>query len=161
MVLDESQKRNFERWPILNQYVWPNQVWLGSYSNEVTYLKSWLQTRIYWIDENLPGSCTSTLATSSVPDLSNFEVYQNYPNPFNPATNITFYISQPGQVNIDIYNVQGKRVHEIYSGTKTAGTHSINFSGKDNLGRELSSGFYICYIKYNSQSKTVKMLLLR
>jgi hypothetical protein len=160
-VLDESQARNFERWPILDKYIWPNKVWLGSYQDEVAYLKIWLQTRINWIDENLPGSCTSTIAPGSASDLSNFEVYQNYPNPFNPATNISYHISQPGLVSIDIYNVQGKRVHEIYSGTKTAGTHSINFNGKNNLGRELSSGFYICHIKYNSQVKTVKMLLLR
>jgi len=80
-VLDESQKRNFKRWPILNQYVWPNQVWLGSYSNEVTYLQSWLQTRINWIDENLPGSCTSSITSHRVPDLSNFEIFQNFPNP--------------------------------------------------------------------------------
>lgn len=160
-VLDESQARNFERWPILDQYIWPNKVWLGSYQNEVAYLKIWLETRIGWIDENLPGSCTTSIATGIVPDLSNFEVYQNYPNPFNPVTNIKYYISHPGQVNVDIYDVQGKRVREIFSGQKTTGTHVANFNGKDNLGLELSSGFYICHIKYNSQIKTVKMLLLR
>jgi hypothetical protein len=160
-VLDESQARNFERWPILDQYIWPNKVWLGSYPDEVAYLKIWLQTRISWIDENLPGLCASSITSASIPDLSNFEIFQNFPNPFNPSTKISFYILNPGQVELDIYDVQGRLVRRIFSEMKMTGTHSVNFDGKDMLGNELASGFYICHIKYKSQIKTVKMLLLR
>lgn len=48
--LDQSQRLNFLKWPILNQWVWPNAVVTGSYANEVTYLQNWLKARIAWID---------------------------------------------------------------------------------------------------------------
>jgi CotH protein. len=48
-----SQRKNFERWPILNVAVWPNPAVSGSYEGEVQYLKSWLTSRLDWIDEQL------------------------------------------------------------------------------------------------------------
>ncbi|HHE55349.1 MAG TPA: carbohydrate-binding protein, partial [Caldithrix abyssi] len=33
-----------------------------------------------------------------------FELGQNYPNPFNDSTKIPFYVEQPAQVQLDIYN---------------------------------------------------------
>ena len=51
--LDESQKRNFAKWNILNIYVWPNPVVLGSYKAEVAYVKNWFQKRITWMDANI------------------------------------------------------------------------------------------------------------
>jgi len=160
-VLDEAQTRNFERWPILDEYIWPNQVWLGSYSDEVGFLKSWLETRIEWIDDNLPGKCTTHIVSGPVPNLSNFEVSQNFPNPFNPATKINYYISHPGNVKINIYNVQGKLVQKVFSGLRSTGTHSLIFKGIDESGQDLPSGFYICHINYAGQVKTIKMLLIR
>ncbi|MGZ3777502.1 MAG: CotH kinase family protein [Mucilaginibacter sp.] len=48
-----SQQQNFKTWNILGEYVWPNVVWLGSYQPEVDYLKTWLNTRVAWMDSNL------------------------------------------------------------------------------------------------------------
>jgi hypothetical protein len=52
-ALDQSQKNNFQRWPILNVYVWPNPVITGSYEGEVSQLKQWLTTRIAWMDSQM------------------------------------------------------------------------------------------------------------
>lgn len=52
-VLQASQQKNFERWPILDRYVWPNQVVTGSYKGEVDWLKQWLKQRIEWMDKNI------------------------------------------------------------------------------------------------------------
>ncbi len=51
--MQNSQKKNFERWNILNEYVWPNAVVTGSYSGEISYLKTWLKNRITWMDGQL------------------------------------------------------------------------------------------------------------
>lgn len=48
--LDSAQKRNFVRWPILDMYVWPNQVVTGSYTAEVKYLTDWLDARAVYLD---------------------------------------------------------------------------------------------------------------
>lgn len=46
-------KENFTKWDILNQYVWPNPVVLGTYPKEVAQLKLWLTLRVAWLDSNL------------------------------------------------------------------------------------------------------------
>ncbi|RYY56698.1 MAG: hypothetical protein EOO09_05550 [Chitinophagaceae bacterium] len=52
-TLQYSQAENFKKWDILNNYVWPNYVVTGSYAGEVAYFKTFLQTRMAWIDAQL------------------------------------------------------------------------------------------------------------
>lgn len=49
-TLNLSQQWNFQRWSVLDEYVWPNAVVLGSHDAEVEYLKEWLQIRVAWMD---------------------------------------------------------------------------------------------------------------
>ncbi|MBI9072601.1 MAG: CotH kinase family protein [Melioribacteraceae bacterium] len=51
--LNESQVRNFKRWPVLGYYVWPNYFIGNSYNEEITYLKEWITDRLNWMDENI------------------------------------------------------------------------------------------------------------
>jgi hypothetical protein len=52
--LDAAQRRNFERWPIMGNYVWPNpRPYSKSYEEEVSRLKQWFAKRIEWMDANL------------------------------------------------------------------------------------------------------------
>lgn len=51
--LDLSQKQNFYKWGILNEPIWPSTLVLGSYRNEVDYLRDWLLERIAWIDAQI------------------------------------------------------------------------------------------------------------
>ena len=50
-VIGEAQDRNFQRWPILNEYVWPNAYVGGSYESELDYLKNWITDRLDWMDQ--------------------------------------------------------------------------------------------------------------
>lgn len=65
-LLGDAIDRNFQRWDILNAYVWPNNFVGGSHEAEVNYLKSWLQQRIQWLDDNIGQPeqvCQSALAS--------------------------------------------------------------------------------------------------
>ena len=53
LELGESIEDNFIRWPILDEYVWPNFHVFGSYEQEIVYLKNWLLERNAWIDNQL------------------------------------------------------------------------------------------------------------
>jgi hypothetical protein len=48
--LEQSQKNNFARWPMLGIEVWPNPEAAGSYDGEVQYLLNWLNLRIGYMD---------------------------------------------------------------------------------------------------------------
>lgn len=68
-------QRHFQKWPILGNYVWPNNFIGQSYQAEVNYLKTWIQNRTAWMDANMFGTCTAT-----VPALSQGHI-EIYPNP--------------------------------------------------------------------------------
>lgn len=50
-TLQQGQLNNFERWPILETYVWPNNQIPGSYAGEINYLNVWLTARVTWLDQ--------------------------------------------------------------------------------------------------------------
>lgn len=52
-LLGDSVDRNFQRWPILDQTVWPNVQCAGSYAGEINYLKWFYTERLAWMDANL------------------------------------------------------------------------------------------------------------
>lgn len=55
--LAEAQVRNFQRWPILGQYV-PWNAFVGrTYEEEVAYLLEWIGDRSLWLDANFAGAC--------------------------------------------------------------------------------------------------------
>ena len=62
--MDASQRLNFIRWPILNSRVHQNVSALGSFDAEVDVLRSYIPTRLAWID-NYIGYNPGTLYTDS------------------------------------------------------------------------------------------------
>jgi hypothetical protein len=51
--LQESQERNFRRWPILGQWVWPNSFVGKTYPQEIDWMKKWIEQRLAWIDRQV------------------------------------------------------------------------------------------------------------
>lgn len=52
-LLQESQQRNFDRWPTIGTYVWPNWYIGTSFNDEVNWMKNWLQQRLRWMDSQI------------------------------------------------------------------------------------------------------------
>ncbi len=66
----DAIQRNFARWSILGNYVWPNPQVGPTYSSEVAYLKNWVHDRMEWLDNNLPtlvSNSTSPSAAATAP----------------------------------------------------------------------------------------------
>jgi hypothetical protein len=95
------------------------------------------------------------------PKPSNYALSQNYPNPYNPVTQITYQLPQPGVVSLKIYNVQGQLVRTLVNEYKPAGTHSISWNGRNDLGMEVSSGIYFYRIQAGSFTETKRMILIK
>ena len=102
----------------------------------------------------------------NLPELiEKYVLYHNYPNPFNPQTKIQYYLSHPGDLYITVYNIYGQEVVKLKSGYSDAGLYSVTWEGKDSNNNYLSSGVYICCMKYNSKMENTiqyrKMILAR
>lgn len=89
-----------------------------------------------------------------------FNLNQNYPNPFNPDTTISFSVSHPASPSsLKIFNLKGQLVKTLYDGHLEAGTHKLNWDGKDDSGRPVSSGIYLYRLVNGARSQTRKMIL--
>jgi len=86
----------------------------------------------------------------------NFELGQNYPNPFNPNTRIKFSIINKGFVNLEVYNILGKKVNQLVNNNLDAGSYEINFDGSN-----LPSGIYIYKLTTNNFSQAKNMTLIK
>lgn len=51
--LAESQRRDFERWPRLGSYTWPNWFVGNSWMEEVNWMRDWLDKRVTWMDSQM------------------------------------------------------------------------------------------------------------
>lgn len=153
--LDEAQRRNFQRWPILGQYVWPNDFIGQTYSEEVNHLKEWIAFRILWIDARIPGNPTS-VAEIANRFPADFVLAQNYPNPFNPTTTIPFYLPRSGQVALKIFDVSGSEVATLVERELPSGWHNIQFDAA-----RFASGVYFYKLQAGSFLARKKFLLVK
>ena len=90
-----------------------------------------------------------------------FELYQNFPNPFNPLTVINYQLPIDNWVTLKIYDILGHEVKTLVMQPQTAGHHTVRWDGRDNSGKQVSSGIYIYRLKSGELVKSRKMLLTR
>lgn len=102
------------------------------------------------------GAETSIEPNANQSYLREFTLYPAYPNPFNPITNLTFDVPRASNVELCIYNIQGRKVTELYSGWCSAGTYRTMFSGSN-----LPSGIYFCRMVACDFIQTRKLLLVK
>ena len=88
-------------------------------------------------------------------------LYPNFPNPFNPSTRIRFMLSEPGNVSMDVFNVQGQLVRTLVRGRHGAGEHAVEWNGRDAMGHPAASGVYVVRLTTDAFSKSAKMLLIK
>ena len=55
-LLAEAAPRNFQRWPVLGQYVWPNWFIANTYAEEIDWMQDWMERRLEWMDAQLLDS---------------------------------------------------------------------------------------------------------
>jgi flagellar hook assembly protein FlgD len=92
---------------------------------------------------------------------SKFSISSNYPNPFNPSTTIEYSLKVDSKIEIKIFNNLGRLVRSLFNGQSTSGTHLLTWDGRDDNGKQLSSGLYYYQIISETFSSAKKMLLLK
>ena len=92
---------------------------------------------------------------------SDFSLISNYPNPFNASTTVSFQLDEPGNITLDIYNISGQKVRELVTEYLPAGTHTYVWDGKDDTGKDVSSGIFLSILKYHNKISTRKMVMIR
>ena len=95
----------------------------------------------------------------AIPDL--VVLYQNVPNPFNSMTNIEFQLARESVIGINIYDLNGNLVRNLYSGSLNAGYHKINWNGTNCNNQLASSGVYFYRLSIGDNYLSRNMLMLK
>ena len=90
-----------------------------------------------------------------------FALHQNYPNPFNPSTRIRFDIPDQSFVRLAVYDILGRQVRLLVEKDHDPGFHEVLWDGRDEYGREMSSGVYFYQIHAGAFHKNAKMIVVK
>ena len=128
----EAQINHYKRWKILGTGTGAPEVEAPSqtYDQEVEKLRAWIDIRLSWLDDNMPGSADSCVIVESVKNKDDI-IFRMFPN---PATSDLFIESDNQLSKIEVYTLTGKIVH----------THHADGSFSIHLNIEhLQPGLYV------------------
>lgn len=91
----------------------------------------------------------------------NFDLKQNYPNPFNPTTVIGYSLSVDRFTTLTVYDILGRTVRTLVNERQQAGNYSVNWDGRNNSGRAVSSGIYFYRLQAGEFMRTRRMLMMK
>lgn len=123
----------------------------------VVFIQS-ASTKEIFQSEYIASSALLGVEDHTVTSPSDFTLHQNYPNPFNPSTAISFSLPRAGFVSLKVYDLLGKEVATIVSGSLLSGPHTYRFSAREH---QLSSGIYFYSLEAGGRTFVRKMLLLQ
>jgi hypothetical protein len=96
-----------------------------------------------------PASRTATLASVA-------------PNPCNPVTVIRYRVETAAPVTLAVHDTAGRRVRMLVDGvTRAAGEHAATWDGRDDAGRSMASGVYLCVLRAGGQLDARSVVLVR
>lgn len=81
---------------------------------------------------------------------------QNFPNPFNPSTTIRFELASAANVNITIFDIEGRISGELADAFYTPGSHSIKWNAQT-----FATGVYLVQLRVNDQIHHQRITLLK
>ena len=82
------------------------------------------------------------------------------PNPFSGGSTIAFTLSGPDQVDLGVYDVNGRLVRSLVRNSLVAGPHAISWDGHDSQGRHAPAGVYFVRLsstRLDLNAKLIKM----
>ncbi len=146
IYLTEGTGRNFQKWPILGTYVWPNPSPIPTtYSGEITELKTWISSRWSWMNANIPGTMSGCNPTDvpSTAASSSMSTSGAYPNPFTNEINFSLYLATADAITVTVYNSLGQAVIVPAIIDGTTGTNQIRII----LPEDLPAGMYVMHVE--------------
>ncbi|MFH1174122.1 MAG: T9SS type A sorting domain-containing protein [archaeon] len=106
-----------------------------------------------WIEGEVHYDAADDRQTALPKDL---QLNMPYPNPFNASTRISFTANKPTQLDLDVYDITGRKVANLYHGQTPVGTHTILFTPTN-----AATGMYFVKATTPEQALTQKVLFLK
>lgn len=103
VVLKDPLTRNFQKYPLFGKKIWPNYYVGFTISDEVSWLKNWIQGRLTWLDAQMSLFDSPILGNEIVETSAML-----YPNPSKGLFYWKFNLEKSAEVNYQILDNQGR-----------------------------------------------------
>jgi hypothetical protein len=112
-------------------------------------------------DEDFAITTTVAVGDPGVSALDGRQALKNRPNPANPGTTISFHLAEAGPARVRIYDSVGREVATVADGSRSAGSHSVAWDGRDAEGRLVAAGIYFYRLETDRGSTQRKVAVTR
>lgn len=111
----------------------------------------------------LPYQCSPASAAPGPEDLQLDPVLAMTasPNPSRGATTVALALAEAGPVEMEVYDLRGRRVAGISEPWLTAGRHQLVWNGRDADGRAAAAGVYLVRVRAGARIGHQRVVLLR
>ena len=106
----------------------------------------------------LYGQATPTAVSGSAPP---FTVGKLVPNPSSGESRLEFTLASAQTVEIDVFDVAGRRVRALEHGRRAAGLQWATWDGRHDDGRQAPSGVYFVRLKSGTHATAGRLVLVR
>jgi hypothetical protein len=83
------------------------------------------------------------------------------PNPSRERTIFGFALAKEGEVRLSVYSVDGRRVRTLVDERRAPGLHSVTWDQRDQSGRRVAPGLYLCRLEQGGTQLARRLLVLR
>ncbi len=83
-------------------------------------------------------------------------IFNCYPNPFNPDTILEYVLLRPSSVQLDIFNILGKKIATLFKGIEKSGKHRKYWHPKN-----LPAGIYFARLQINQKAHLKSLIYLK
>jgi len=82
-----------------------------------------------------------------------------WPNPFNPSVRLAMEVPVSGSARLDLYDVRGRFVVQLFEGFLPEGLREVDWDGRDAAGRPAPSGVYFARLETEAGLAVQKLVL--
>ena len=84
-----------------------------------------------------------------------------YPNPVISAATLAYEIPVTGKVDISVYNLQGQKIINLFSGVKPKGKHSFTWSASDSWAKRSAAGQYLLILEVEGRKMKKQFIITK
>ncbi len=117
------------------------------------------------LDVKLPRTCVVMFEALNAAEVEYAPtapgIARVWPNPARGAAQVEFGLAAPGEVALEVLDLQGRRVATLLRGTRPAGTARASWDGRGDDGRRAAPGLYLLRLRTPAGEATKRLAWLR
>jgi poly-gamma-glutamate capsule biosynthesis protein CapA/YwtB (metallophosphatase superfamily) len=87
--------------------------------------------------------------------------FRSYPNPAGAVLTLAYDLTGAARVTLRVYDVLGREVRTLVDRVEGRGTRQVHWDGRDNNGRTVPAGTFVCRLEAGGRVLTKKVVLSR